>query len=269
MRLLSDCRLQTGNTLRSVRLALRAFVRHSHPMPHRWFVLLFTMFAWMSDTLADQLHDPAVFEPEIRKFEVVDQRTPPPTNSILFTGSSSIRLWTNLTADFPKRVVLNRGFGGSHMSDLLHFFDRVVVPYRPKLIVVYEGDNDLAAGKPVDAVFADYREFMRRVQTQLPGTPVVFLAVKPSRARVAQIGLQRELNARLKAFAAEGKGLSFVDTFTPILDAAGQPRAELLREDGLHLNERGYAEWQRVVGDFLQHAPSLPKLHPHQDRPSP
>jgi lysophospholipase L1-like esterase len=223
-------------------------------MPHRWFVFLFTMLAWTSDTFADQPHVPAVFEPEIRKFEVVDRRTPPPTNAILFTGSSSIRLWTNLVADFPNRVVLNRGFGGSHMSDLLHYFDRVVVPYRPKLIVVYEGDNDLASGKTVDAVFADYQEFVRRVQTQLPGTPVAFLAVKPSRARMKQIGLQRELNARLKAFAASDRGLSFVDTFTPILDDGGVARAELFREDGLHLNERGYAIWARVVREFLDHS---------------
>lgn len=213
------------------------------------------MLAWMSDAFGDQPHEPTVFEPEIRKFEVVDKRTPPPTNAILFTGSSSIRFWTNLTADFPKRVVLNRGFGGSHMSDLLHYFDRVVVPYRPKAIVVYEGDNDLAAGKTPAAVLKDYQEFVERVEKQLPGTPVIFLAVKPSRARVAQIGVQREFNASLKAFAAKHSGLSFVDTFTPILDAAGQPRTELLREDGLHLNERGYAIWSEVVEKFLATQP--------------
>jgi lysophospholipase L1-like esterase len=255
------------NLITALAICLRQ--KHRSHMPSRWLILLFTMSAWMSDAFADKPHDPSVFEPEIRKFEVVDRRTPPPLNAILFTGSSSIRLWTNLTADFPNRVVLNRGFGGSHMSDLLHFFDRVVVPYRPKLIVVYEGDNDLASGKTVDAVVADYREFVRRVEVQLPGTPVAFLAVKHSRARLAQMEIQRELNTRLKAIATEGKGLSFVDTCTPILDRAGQPRAELFRDDGLHLNERGYLEWQRVVGDFLQHAPSLPKLHPHQDRPSP
>ncbi len=213
------------------------------------------MLAWMSDALGDQPHEPTVFEPEIRKFEVVDKRTPPPTNAILFTGSSSVRLWTNLTADFPKRVVLNRGFGGSHMSDLLHYFDRVVVPYHPKAIVVYEGDNDLAAGKTPAAVLKDYQEFVGRVEKQLPGTPIIFLAVKPSRARLAQIEVQREFNASLKALAAKHSGLSYVDTFTPILDAAGQPRNELLREDGLHLNEHGYAIWREVVEKFLATQP--------------
>ncbi|HTH46991.1 MAG TPA: SGNH/GDSL hydrolase family protein [Candidatus Limnocylindria bacterium] len=205
----------------------------------------------MSDLFADQPHEPTVFEPEIRKFEVVDRRTPPPAHAILFTGSSSIRFWTNLTADFPKRVVLNRGFGGSHMSDLLHYFDRVVVPYHPRAIVVYEGDNDLAGGKTPAVVLKDYQEFVGRVEKQLPGTPVIFLAVKPSRARVAQIGIQREFNASLKAYAAGHAGLSFIDTFTPILDAAGQPRADLLREDGLHLNPKGYALWREIVEKFL------------------
>ncbi len=220
-------------------------------MSFRWPVLFLTMLVWMSDAYADQPHEPTVFEPEIRKFEVVDQRTPPPTNAILFTGSSSIRFWTNLTADFPRRVVLNRGFGGSHMSDLLHYFDRVVVPYHPQRIVVYEGDNDLAAGKTPEAVLKDYEEFVRLVETQLPGTPIVFLAVKPSRARLALMPVQRQFNASLKAYVKGHPRLSFVDTFTPILDATGQPRADLLREDGLHLNASGYAVWRGVVEKFF------------------
>ena len=221
-------------------------------MSFRWPVLFLIMRLWMSDAYADQPHEPTVFEPEIRKFEVVDKRTPPPTNAILFTGSSSIRLWTNLTADFPNRVVLNRGFGGSHMSDLLHYFDRMVVPYHPQRIVVYEGDNDLAGGKTPEAVLKDYGEFVRRVEAQLPGTPVVFLAVKPSRARLALMPAQRRFNAGLKAFVAGHPRLSFVDTFTPILDAAGKPRNDLLNEDGLHLNANGYAVWREVVEMFFE-----------------
>ena len=224
-------------------------------MPRRWTALLFAMFPWTSGALAEQPHEPTVFEPEIRKFEVVDRRTPPPTNAILFTGSSSIRLWTNLTADFPGRVVLNRGFGGSHMSDLVHYFDRVVMPYRPKLIVVYEGDNDLQDGKTVDAVFADFRTFLRRVHEKLPDTTVALLAIKPSPARRRLLAEQRELNRRLRELAAKEPRLSFIDTATPLLAPDGSMRPELYREDGLHLNADGYAVWRKVVTDALPHRP--------------
>ena len=225
-------------------------------MPLRWIVLTTAMLSWTLDTrAAGEPHTPDKFEPEIRKFEVVDQRTPPPVGAILFTGSSSIRLWTHLTADLPGRTVLNRGFGGSQMSDLLHFFDRVVLPYHPAMIVVYEGDNDLADGKTVDAVFADFRTFLQRVQETLPDTSVALLAVKPSPARRLLLEEQRDLNRRLRELAAKEPRLSFIDTATPLLAPDGSMRPELYREDGLHLDADGYAIWRKAVTDAWTHRP--------------
>lgn len=217
-------------------------------MPIRWIILLTAMSTWLLGArAAGKPRTPDAFEPEIRKFEVVDRRTPPPVGAVLFTGSSSIRLWTNLTADFPGRQVLNRGFGGSQMSDLLHFFDRVVVPYHPPMIVVYEGDNDLQEGKTVDAVFADFGTFLRRVREKLPDTSVTFLAVKPSPARQRLLAEQRDLNRRLRELAAKEPRLSFIDTATPLLSPDGSMRPELYREDGLHLNADGYAVWRMTI----------------------
>jgi lysophospholipase L1-like esterase len=190
---------------------------------------------------------PARLEGEVRKYEVVDRRTPPPAHPVLFTGSSSLRLWTNLVADFPGHAVLNRGFGGSQMRDLLHFFDRLVGRYQPSVVVVYEGDNDLASGQSVEEVYAQYLQFLQRVRNELPGTPVVILAVKPSPSRLKWMAGQRDLNARLEALAGSGPGLVFVDTFHPLLDAAGVPRPECFRADHLHLTPAGYAAWKPVV----------------------
>lgn len=205
---------------------------------------------------------PARLEGEVRKFEVVDRRTPPLAHPVLFTGSSSIRLWTNLVADFPNHTVLNRGFGGSEMRDLVHFFDRLVRPYQPSAIVVYEGDNDLGSGLAVEEVYASYLKFLRRVGSDLPGTPVVLLAVKPSPSRLKWMGHQRDLNARLESLAQSSPGLVFVDTFHPLLDAAGVPRPEFYEADHLHLTPAGYAAWKPAVEAglkaALQRAPGRP-----------
>ena len=191
--------------------------------------------------------NPDRLEPEIRKFELIDRQTPPPPRPVLFTGSSSIRLWTNLAATFPNRPVLNRGFGGSQMSDLVHFFDRVVRPYQPSMIVVYEGDNDLAGGKSVETVYSEFLFFLRRVRSDLPGTPVAILATKPSPSRLKWLDSQRDLDTRLETLAQSSPGVFFIDTFHPLLDAAGMPRPEYYKDDKLHLTPSGYAVWHRVV----------------------
>jgi lysophospholipase L1-like esterase len=213
------------------------------------------------DLHAAEPRDPAEFEPEIRKYEIVDRRTPPPIHPILFTGSSSIRLWTNLASTFPGEVILNRGFGGSTLKDLLFYFDRIVLPYHPRAVVVYEGDNDLARDVGVASVAADAIKLLDRVKRQLPGTPVIFLAVKPSPSRRTLLKAQQDLNERLKAFARHRPGVLFADTFSPILDASGQPDPRYFQSDGLHLNSLGYAAWQPAIATALQ------QLHPQLPNP--
>jgi lysophospholipase L1-like esterase len=199
-----------------------------------------------------QAQDPTRFESEIQAFESADRAVKPPADPVLFTGSSSVRMWTNVAAVFPDYPVMNRGFGGSHMSDLLHYFDRVVAVYKPALIVVYEGDNDLSGGKSVDQVYADYVAFVAKVKQRLPASDVAFLAVKPSPSRAAHLEATRQLNTRLEALAAVDSRLWFIDVFTPMLDNAGQPRPELFGSDMLHMNAAGYALWKPLVAAMLR-----------------
>ena len=192
------------------------------------------------------------FEPEVRALEFLDRTCSFPPNPVLFVGSSSIRLWPNLPAAFPGWNVLNRGFGGSKMGDLLHFFPRLVTAYRPSLIFVYEGDNDLAIGLPPDRVVQQFEEFLVKCRVQLPGIPIVLLAVKPSPLRVSLLAAQQDLNRRLQQFSNTHPGVFFLDTAAPLLDAAGLPRPEFFQTDRLHLNPQAYAVWQTVVAGFLE-----------------
>src|SRR3954462_5475640 len=136
-------------------------------------------------TVAVPALDPTRFEPEIRAFEASDRASPPPRGGVVFVGSSSIKNWTSVAADFPGLSVLNRGFGGSTMADVVHYADRVVLPYRPRLIVLYAGDNDLAEGRTPDQVVRDYQAFVKRVRSALPATRIVYVSIKPSPSRRA------------------------------------------------------------------------------------
>lgn len=191
--------------------------------------------------------DPARFASDIQSFEAADRELFPSTNVTLFVGSSSFRLWTNLAEAFPQRNVINRGFGGSHFSDVLYYFDRIVAPYEPKFILVYEGDNDLASGKSVDEVFTDWETFVTRVEAQLPKARIGFVAVKPSPARRKDLDAQRKLNQRIRDYCRESERCVFIDIVTPMLNEAGEPKPTLFVEDNLHMNPAGYAIWQEAV----------------------
>ena len=195
----------------------------------------------------------AQWEPDIRRFEDEDRRTGSPAGGVLFVGSSSIRMWESLAQDFPDERVLNRGFGGSQLDDVLHFADRIVLPYRPRVVVLYAGDNDLTAGRTPAAVFADYRALVELVQRRLPAARVVWVAIKPSLARWNIVDRMRETNALVRAYADRDPArLAYADVFTPMLGPDGRPRPELFREDGLHMTPQGYALWTSVVTPLLK-----------------
>ncbi|WP_242113019.1 SGNH/GDSL hydrolase family protein [Luteimonas aquatica] len=189
---------------------------------------------------------------DMARFAAEDGARPPPAHPVVFTGSSSVRLWTALAEDFPGIPVLNRGFGGSQLRDAVWYADQVAVRYRPSRIVLYAGDNDINAGRTPEQVSADFRAFVARIRRDLPRVPIVLLAIKPSLARLPQLPAQQRANALLAADAAALPGVSFVDVATPMLDAAGRPRAELFVEDGLHMNRRGYDLWRGILAPHLR-----------------
>ena len=195
--------------------------------------------------------DPARFESEIAAFESWDQKNAIPKDPILFVGSSTIRLWQTAGA-FPGLPVINRGFGGSTIADVNHFADRIVFKYKPRLIIFYAGDNDIAAGRSPDTVFADFRTFANSVRERLPATPLIFLAVKPSIARWKLWTKMQDVNARVKDLARENKQLTYIDTAPPLLGADGEPQKNLFRDDGLHMSEKGYARWNELLAPHLK-----------------
>lgn len=188
---------------------------------------------------------------DMERFAVLDAASPPPASPIVFTGSSSIRMWSSLEEDFPGLPVLNRGFGGSQIRDATWHADDVVLRYRPRQVVVYSGDNDIDAGRSPRQVVADFRTFVARIRHDLPEVPIAWLSIKPSLARAAQLDAQREANALVRKAAADMPEVDYIDVFTPMLDAHGQPRAELFGDDGLHMNAGGYALWRRIVAPYL------------------
>jgi len=192
------------------------------------------------------------FEAEIVKFEDSDRTAPPAPGGIVFVGSSSIRRWTTLAADFPGLPVLNRGFGGSTLYEVNHYAPRIVLPYRPRLIVVYAGDNEIAMGRSATDVARDYRHFVSIVRAALPSTHIAFVSVKPSPSRWKLQNTVRETNRLVRAGMADDPRQSFVDVFTPMLGTDGRPRPELFVSDSLHMTPAGYEIWRRQLAPTVR-----------------
>jgi len=194
------------------------------------------------------------FEPEIRAFEKQDSIKAPKPGQILLYGSSTLRLWDTYAQDFACKTlsVVNRGFGGSQTSDANLFFERVVVPQKPKYLFFYEGDNDLNAGKSVETILADFQVFMQKMKTQLPNTRVIIFAVKPSPSRIKLFEQQKALNKQFKQLARKEKQVYFIDTFTPMLGKDGKPDPALYKADMLHMNAQGYQIWTERVQKLLK-----------------
>ncbi|MDB6113352.1 MAG: GDSL-like Lipase/Acylhydrolase [Lacunisphaera sp.] len=194
---------------------------------------------------------PAVWAAEIDQLAQADKAHPPASHGIVFVGSSSIKFWSTLAKDFPGRPVYNHGFGGSELADSVFYEDQLVLAHHPDMVVLYAGENDLAAGKSPETVLADFRAFRAKLHAALPATRLLFLAIKesPSRARIREQVLKA--NAFIAADCATDKRCLFVDVATPLLDAAGRTRPELFRDDQLHLQPAGYAIWTKVVAPLL------------------
>jgi lysophospholipase L1-like esterase len=191
------------------------------------------------------------WEQDMRRFAEADAIAPPPKHAVLFIGSSSIRFWDTLAADFPGVPVINRGFGGSEIRDSTWYADRIVVPYAPRQILLYAGDNDLASGRSPVQLRDDFRSFVARVRHDLPRVEIAYISNKPSPSRANLLAAQLEANSLIRQDIATMKRARFIDVFTPMLDAQGRPREELFREDRLHMNPAGYELWKQAVAPYL------------------
>jgi lysophospholipase L1-like esterase len=195
------------------------------------------------------------FAAEIAAFEARDAQAKPAKGGILFLGSSTIRMWTDLSHDFPGLHVINRGFGGSTIPDSVRYADRIVIPYAPKTVVFYAGDNDLGAGHSPEAVLADFQALVAKVHAKLPTTRILFVSIKPSLSRWQLIEGIRTANTLVRDYVATDPRLGYIDIVPQMLGRDGKPRPELYREDGLHMTRAGYDIWRTAVTKALKARP--------------
>jgi lysophospholipase L1-like esterase len=192
-----------------------------------------------------------VWEAEIAAIEARQAARPAPANAILFVGSSSIRLWDTLERDFAPAPVINAGFGGSGLADAVRYADRIILPYRPRAVVIYSGENDLAAGGTPERALADFKALISAIHADLPGTPIVYISMKPSPARWEMADRFREANALIRGHIATDPLLSYVDVWPALLGPDGLPRPEMYVADRLHLSAEGSAAWTTAIRDHL------------------
>ena len=188
----------------------------------------------------------------IQYFKKLDSVYPPPANAILFIGSSSFTLWTDVQDYFPGYTIINRGFGGSTLALQIFYAKDIIFPYKPKQIVIYCGENDLAFDEvPATEVFERFKILYGMIREKFPELPVVYISMKPSPSRRHLIPMMREGNQLIKDFINAQKNIVFLNVHNSMLNAAGEPMPEIFLDDSLHMNAGGYAIWQKAIEPLL------------------
>ena len=195
---------------------------------------------------------PPAYWNDIQAFKKQDSAQAPPVSPILFVGSSSFTRWTNVQAAFPGYPILNRGFGGSVLTDVIRYAYDIILPYKPKQVVVYCGENDIASGKATaEEVTNRFKTLFAIIRINLPETNIAFVSIKPSPSRAAVQTTVLAANQAIRAFIKKQKNAVFIDVYPAMLDAAGNMREELYVEDRLHMKPAGYEIWQRIIAPHL------------------
>jgi len=196
---------------------------------------------------------PNAWEASLRRFEARDRLQPAPPDVILFTGSSSITLWASLSRDMAPLPVLNRGFGGARMPDVVHYAERIVRPYHPRAIVLFAGTNDIADPQPATAkqVFDGYLAFIHAIHASLPGTPIYYISITPTPLRWKYWPIVQAANRLIQAHTLTDPALHYLDITGAFLGPDGLPDRSLFRADRLHPNARGYEKWTALIKPVL------------------
>lgn len=196
--------------------------------------------------------DTSKFEKEIVAFENADKQLPASKNNIVFTGSSSIRKWDDLSSYFPNKKILNRGFGGSQTDEVIYYADRVLTPYQPKQVVIYVGDNDLASGKTPDKVFSDLKVLFQKIRSLSPKATITFISIKPSPSRWNLVDQVKQVNSMVKNYLSKMKNADYVDIFNPMLANGNRPDPQHFVSDSLHMTPAGYKVWGNVLKRYIK-----------------
>lgn len=222
--------------------------------------LLVLALSWPSWMLYDEVRkarsdDPLVWEENIRELEFASVGRHEPREAVVFIGSSSIRLWTTLEQDMFPLPVIQHGFGGAKLNDVVHYADRLVSAYQPRAVVVFAGTNDIdpTASKSPETLLASYQEFVRRVRDRQPALPIFYIGITPSPRRWSVWPIAQATNTLIEQWSAADPHLHFIDTSPALMNGDGEPDPDNYAFDGLHLSERGYAVWRDILRQHLLH----------------
>ncbi len=211
----------------------------------RWILV----FVPVSICVQGWAQDPTRFSDIMSKYR--DMPLEVSERPIIFTGSSSILMWNDLQDRFAGYPVINRGFGGSQMSDLLHYLDDLIIRWKPKQVFIYEGDNDLAYKKSVQEILGDTKKLVARLVESIPDVKIVLIAAKPSVNRWHLSDKYLSLNRAFSRYAQNQDFLTFADIWYPALAPSGKVQTDIFKEDGLHMNAKGYDIWQKILTPMI------------------
>ncbi|MEX1240843.1 MAG: GDSL-type esterase/lipase family protein [Cyclobacteriaceae bacterium] len=193
------------------------------------------------------------FWKEIQSFRANDSLQPPPEKAIVFVGSSSFKMWKNIVSDFPEHTVINRGFGGSSLPHVIYYADEIVIPYKPRQVVVYCGENDFMSDTVTSEIVVNrFKQLFNLLRKEIRRAEIVFVSMKPSPSRRHLMPQMSAANESIKDFLKGERRAVYVNIWDPMLDSNGAPRKELFLADMLHMNEKGYAIWQKALEPHLK-----------------
>jgi len=213
------------------------------------FLISTLLFLWV---ISANAQEPNRFQNEVDELFNKEYNFSPDKKLVVFTGSSSVRMWKDVQSYFPEYNIINNGFGGSQFSDLIYFYNQLVLKQTPEILFIYEGDNDIASDKKTNRIMKEAKGLVRRIQNDLPQTKVVMISPKPSIARKSLKKEYIKLNKKLEKFCARTENLEFADVWSAMLDENGNVFEDIFIEDGLHMNKKGYDLWAKVIGEFLK-----------------
>jgi len=194
------------------------------------------------------------FKEEIANFKKMDSLSFPGKHLILFAGSSSFRKWTHVQEAFPTHPIINRGFGGSTLPDLIYYANDILFPYEARQIVIYCGENDIAASDTITAetLLLRFKQLFALIRTRQPKTEIDFVSIKPSPSRIQFRQTVEKSNQLIQAFIAKQPHSKYINVFNAMLNPDGSIRQDIFMEDRLHMNAKGYAIWTRIIEPYLK-----------------
>lgn len=211
---------------------------------------VFTWFIAIPGSVYGQQNKPPFWN-EIQEFKKQDSMQPPPSKAILFVGSSSFRMWNDLEETFKTYGAINRGFGGSTLKDAIFYADQIILPYNPRQIVIYAGENDIAGNISARQTLKRFVTLFEAIRLKLPLVPVAFVSIKPSPSRQKFMPVIKECNQLIKTYLQKHKYTQFIDVFSPMLNEQGKPKPEIFLQDSLHMNANGYQIWRKEITPVL------------------